>query len=50
MNETVRRKIIIEYAFTDSGEHEMNMLKAYTKQKVLSWGLSVCSLTEKVRR
>ena len=27
----------------------MNMLKAYTKQKVLSWGLSVFPLTEKLR-
>ena len=25
----------------------MNMLKAYTRQKVLSWGLSVFPLTEK---
>ena len=25
----------------------MNILKAYTRQKVLSWGLSVFSLTEK---
>ena len=28
----------------------MNMLKAYTPQKVLSWGLSVFPLTEKVVR
>ena len=29
------------------GEHGMNMLKAYTRQKVLSWGLSVFPFTEK---
>ena len=28
-------------------EHGMNMLKTYTRQKVLSWGLSVFPLTEK---
>ena len=36
-----------EYAFTDSREHGMNILKAYTRQKVLSWGFFVLPLTEK---
>ena len=43
-------KIIIQVewiCFYQPGEHLTNMLKAYTKQKGLSWGLSACFLSPK---
>ena len=50
MKETVQRKTIIQVewiCFYRLGERGMNKLKAYARQKVLSWGLSMFPLTEK---